>query len=112
MYVSANPDGRRVGYPGDSESVTPADRGRFTGVVRVFESMDELKGFKYEPLTTLTETNRTGARSREEMIISLQKRAGELGANAIAIVDEQGTTKDVDRIRVNAVRILESKNHF
>ena len=113
FYVSATPRGGGAAFPGQDQTSTHQGRTKYpayTGAVQVFGSMDELKGYNYEPLSSLVENNETGnPRNRSEMIAALQRRAADLGANAIAIVDEQEMNGDILRIRANAVRLLGKK---
>ena len=101
------------GVPGNGETYSQPGSGKYqpnTGPVRIFGSMDELKGYIYEPLAPLAETSRAGyPRSREELISALQAQAAELGANAIAIVEEEERAGEIWRIRANAVRITAEK---
>ncbi len=113
MYLSASTRGGSIGAPGNEPGYSQPGHGKYppnTGAVRVFSSMEELKGYNYEPLSPLVETNRTAAtRTRAELIAALQRRAAELGANAIAIVEEEQQAGEIWRIRVNAVRITGKK---
>jgi len=72
--------------------------------------MEELKGYRYEPLSPLAETNRANnPRARAELMSALLSRAAKLGANAIVITKEEQRAGEIWRIRVNAVRIIGKK---
>lgn len=113
MYLSASSRGGSIGTPGNEEGYSQPGPGKYspnTGVVRVYGSMEELKRYRYEPLSPLAETNRAGnPRARAELISALQSRAAELGANAIAITKEEQRAGEIWRIRANAVRITGEK---
>ena len=113
MYLSASPRGGSIGTPGNEGGYSQPGQGKYqpnTGPVRVFNSMEELKGYTYEPLSQLAETNRArNPRTRAELMAALQSRAAELGANAIAIVEDEQQAGEIWRIRVNAVRITGKK---
>lgn len=113
MYMSASSRGSTYGTPGNPEGYSQPGTGKYaphTGPVRVYGSMEELKGYIYEPLSPLAETNRTGNfRDRAELISALQGKAARLGANAIAITKEEQQVGEIWRIRANAVRITGEK---
>ena len=116
FYISPAIRGSGVDTPGQEETFSRTGRNKYpanTGAVAVYSSMDDLRGYNYETLASLTESNETGnPRNRAELLSALQRRAAELGANAIAIVDEREAAGDILRIRVNAVRILGTKENI
>jgi hypothetical protein len=113
MYLSASSRGNTIGTPGNEGGYSQPGTGKYSphpGVVKVYGSMEGLKGYTYEPLSPLVETNgASNPRTRAELISALQSRAAQLGANAIAIVKEEQRAEEIWRIRVNAVRITGEK---
>ena len=78
--VLLNPVGQRY-YPVEPEQV------------RIFTPKEELEEYDYVEIAVLTSEGNTTFTDQEDMIKSIRKKAGSLGANAILMpgIDEPGT---------------------